>query len=51
MQGGQPIHFGSRALTDTEKCYSQIYKEKLRIVFEKIIKHHKADYYVQVLSR
>ena len=33
MQGGTSIHFASRALTGTEKCYIQIYKEKLSIVF------------------
>ena len=29
MQGGQPIQYASRALTDTEKRYSQIEKEML----------------------
>ena len=33
MQGGQPIQSASRALTDTEKRYSQIEKEMLSIVF------------------
>ena len=33
MQGGQLLHFASRALTDTEKFYSEIYKGKLNIVF------------------
>ena len=33
MQGGQPIQYASRALTDTEKCYSQIEREMLSIVF------------------
>jgi len=33
MQGGQPIQYESRALTDTEKRYSQIEKEMLSIEF------------------
>lgn len=33
MQHGQPIHYASRALTDTERRYSQIEKEMLSIVF------------------
>ena len=33
MQGGQPIQFASRALTETEKRYSQIEKELLSIVY------------------
>ena len=33
MQGGASIHFASRALTGVEKCYNQIYKENLSIVF------------------
>ena len=33
MQGGQPIQYASRALTDTEKRYSEIEKEMLSIVF------------------
>ena len=33
MQGGQPIQYASRALTDTEKRYSEIEKAMLSIVF------------------
>ena len=33
MQGGQPVQYASRALTETEKRYSQIEKEMLSIVF------------------
>ena len=33
MQGGQPIQYPSRALTNTEKRYSQIEEEMLSIVF------------------
>ena len=33
MQGGQPIWYSSRALTETEKRYSQIKKEMLSVVF------------------
>ena len=33
MQGGQPIQLSSRALTETEKRYSQIEKEMLSIVY------------------
>jgi hypothetical protein len=33
MQNGRPIHYASRALTDTERRYSQIEKEMLSIVF------------------
>ena len=33
MQGNQPIKCASRALTETEKRYSQIEKEKLSIVY------------------
>ena len=33
MQGGQPVQYASRALTETEKRYSQSEKEMLSIVF------------------
>jgi len=33
MQGGQPVQYASRALTETEKRYSQIENEMLSIVF------------------
>ena len=33
MQGGQPVQYASRALTETEKRYSQIEKEMLSVVF------------------
>ena len=33
MQDGQPVQYASRALTETEKRYSQIEKEMLSIVF------------------
>ena len=33
MQGGQPVQYASRALTETEKHYSQIEKEMLSVVF------------------
>ena len=33
MQGGQPIQYSSRALTETEKSYSQIEKEMVSIVY------------------
>lgn len=33
LQGGQPVAFTSRALTQTEQNYSQIEKECLSIVF------------------
>ena len=33
MQGGQPVQYASRALTETEKRYSQIEKEMLCVVF------------------
>ena len=33
MQGGQPIQHSSRALTETDGCYSQIEKEMLSTVY------------------
>ena len=33
MHGGQPVQYASRALTETEKRYSQIDKEMLSVVF------------------
>jgi len=33
MQGGQPVQYASRALTETEKPNSQIEKEMLSVVF------------------
>ena len=33
MQGDQPVQYASRALTETEKRYSQIEKEMLSVVF------------------
>ena len=33
IQGGQPVQYASRALTETEKRYSQIEKEMLSVVF------------------
>ena len=33
LQGGQPVQYASRALTETEKRYSQIEKEMLSVVF------------------
>jgi len=33
MQGGQPVQYASRALTETENRYSQIEKEMLSVVF------------------
>ena len=33
MQGGQPVHYASRAFTENEKRYSQIEKEMLSAVF------------------
>ena len=33
MQGGEPVQYASRALTETEKRYSQIEKERLSVVF------------------
>ena len=33
MQGGQPVQYASRALTETEKRYSQIKKEMLSVIF------------------
>ena len=33
MQGGQPVQYASRALTESEKHHSQIEKEMLSVVF------------------
>ena len=33
MQGGQPVQYASRALTETEKHHNQIEKEMLSVVF------------------
>ena len=43
VQGGQPVQYASRALTETEKRYSQIEKEMLSTVFG-LTKFHTCTY-------
>ena len=43
LQGGQPVAYSSKALTDTEQRYAQIEKEMLAIVHG-CVKFHKLIY-------
>ena len=44
LQGGQPVSFASRALTETEQQYAQIEKELLAVVFAL----HRFDQYIYI---